>query len=56
MFCGHVMYFLDYGQSFGGAANTLLQQALLMKNAGLKITIVISDYLKESLEVGYWNI
>lgn len=52
----HIMYFLDYGQSFGGATNTLIQQAVLMKNAGLKTTIVISDYLKKSLEVGYWNI
>ena len=56
MFNCHVMYFLDYGQSFGGAANTLLQQVLLMKKAGLKITIAISDYLSKNLEDGYWNV
>lgn len=50
------MYFLDYGQSFGGAANTLLQQAILMKKAGLKITIVISDYLNKNLEDGYLHV
>lgn len=52
----HIAYFLDYGQSFGGAANTLLQQALLMKKAGLKVTIIISDYLSKNLEIGYLNV
>ena len=52
----HIMYFLDYGQSFGGAVNTLLQRALLMKKAGQKITVVVSDYLNTRLEEGYSNI
>ena len=52
----HVMYFLDYGQFFGGAANTLLNQAILMKKAGLKITVVISDYLSKDLEKGYLHV
>ncbi len=56
MFRWHIVYFLDYGQSFGGAANTLLQQALLMKKVGLKVTIIISDYLNKSLEMGYFRV
>lgn len=40
----NIVYFLDYATGFGGAANTLLQQAILMKNAGHRIMIFISDY------------
>lgn len=29
-----ILYFLDYGKSFGGAANTLFWQAVLMKQMG----------------------
>ena len=50
MYRFHIMYFLDYGQSFGGAVNTLLQQAILMKNREQKITIIISDYLSSKME------
>lgn len=52
----HIMYFLDYGQLFGGAVNTSLQQAVLMKRAGQKITVVVSDYLKVTLQEGYSGI
>jgi len=40
-----ILYFLDYGKLFGGAVNTLLQQAILMKTAGNKVIILFSDYL-----------
>lgn len=40
-----IIYFLDYGKFFGGAANTLLQQAILMKKAGNKVIVLFSDYL-----------
>ena len=39
-----ILYFLDDGQFFGGAANTLLQQAILMKCAGHEVALVISNY------------
>lgn len=38
-----IMYFLDNGQWFGGAANTLLKQAELMKQAGEETVLVVSD-------------
>lgn len=44
-----IMYFLDYGKNFGGAVNTLLRQAFLMKKAGQKIIIFFSDYLGNEL-------
>ena len=43
------LYFLDYGKSFGGAVNTLLRQAFLMKRAGYKIVIFFSDYFGKNL-------
>lgn len=46
----NIVYFLDYGQIFGGASNALLQQAILMKNAGNKITVFMSDYLGNAIE------
>lgn len=52
----HIMYFLDYGQSFGGAVNTLLQRAILMEKAGQKVTVVISDYIDGKMEEGYSQI
>ena len=51
-----VLYFLDYGKSFGGAANTLLQQAILMKKAGHEVTIFMSDYYGTDIEKGYQKI
>lgn len=40
-----ILYFLDYGKSFGGAANTLIQQAILMKQSGYRTVLFFSDYL-----------
>ena len=51
-----ILYFLDYGKSFGGAANTLLQQAILMKKAGHEVTIFMSDYYGIEIEKGYKEI
>lgn len=48
-----ILYFLDYGKSFGGAANTLLQQAILMKKLGHKVSIFFSDYRGTDMETGY---
>lgn len=51
-----ILYFLDYGKSFGGAANALLQQAMLMKKAGHRVVIFFSDYLGNQIETGYAEI
>lgn len=42
-----VLYFFDYGISFGGAVNTLLQQMLLMKERGYAVYGFISCYLEK---------
>lgn len=39
-----ILYFFDYGTSFGGAANTLLQQLLLVKEAGYDVKAYVSNY------------
>lgn len=44
-----ILYFLDYGKSFGGAVNTLIQQAILMKQEGHKIVMFFSDYIGAEL-------
>lgn len=51
-----ILYFLDYGKSFGGAANTLLQQAILMKKAGCSVKIFLSDYYGDKVESEYEEI
>lgn len=51
-----IMYFLDYGQSFGGAANALLQQAVTMKKAGHRVALVISNYDTQIIKEEYSNI
>lgn len=51
-----IIYFMDYGKSFGGAANTLLQQACLMKKAGHKITVFFSDYFGQNMNEEYKRI
>ncbi len=51
-----IMYFLDDGQGFGGAANTLLQQAVLMKEAGHKILLSISNERKREIAKEYLEI
>lgn len=52
----NILYFADYGKNFGGAANTLLQQAVLMQQAGYHITVFFSDYLGEGLQEEYEQI
>lgn len=39
-----ILYFLDYGRSFGGAVNTLLHQAILAKQAGHNVILFFSNY------------
>lgn len=51
-----ILYFLDYGKSFGGAANTLLQQAILMKQAGYSVQIFLSEYYGKDMWNGYQEI
>ncbi len=51
-----IAYFLDYGKYFGGAVNTLLQQALLMKKAGCLVIIFLSDYYGRNMELEYKEI
>lgn len=51
-----IMYFLDDGQGFGGAANTLLQQAVLMKRAGHKVWLCISNERTEEIVEEYFHI
>ena len=51
-----ILYFLDYGMSFGGAVNTLLRQAVLMKRAGHKVIIFFSDYWGKELQKEYKEI
>ncbi|MCM1154893.1 MAG: glycosyltransferase [Roseburia sp.] len=48
-----ILYFLDYGKYFGGAANTLLQQAVLMKRAGYSVMLFLSDYYGQDMERKY---
>lgn len=48
-----IMYFLDYGQTFGGAVNALLQQAVLTKKAGHKVALVVSDYVSQDINEEY---
>lgn len=51
-----ILYFLDYGKSFGGAVNALLQQAILMKKAGHRVVLFFSDYLGNEIEADYEGI
>lgn len=52
----NIMYFLDYGRAYGGAAHTLMQQAILMRKNGYKINVVISNYYKNEIDVSYQRI
>lgn len=36
-----ILYFLDFPSGFGGAANTTIKQAELMKNSGMKVMVII---------------
>ena len=48
-----VLYFMDYGKSFGGAANTLLQQIVLMKKLGHRVFVFFSDYYGGEMDEEY---
>lgn len=48
-----ILYFADYGKNFGGAANALLQQAVLMKQAGYRAIIFFSDYFGKAMSSEY---
>lgn len=48
-----ILYFLDYGKEFGGAANTLIQQAILAKRAGCNIILFFSDYFDAQMNDEY---
>lgn len=39
-----IIYFLDNYTTIGGATNTILRQAALMKQQGIKVCVVASDY------------
>lgn len=41
-----IIYFMDHYPNFGGAANTLLGQAVLMKRAGKTVVVVVSSWWK----------
>lgn len=38
-----IIYFMDHSPALGGAAHTLLRQAVLMKNAGNDVMVVVSE-------------
>lgn len=52
----NILYFLDYGNGYGGAVNTIVQQAVIMKNKGHHITLCISDYLHNMMADEYKDI
>ncbi len=41
-----ILYFMDHYPNFGGAANTILWQAVLMKRAGKNVSVVVSSWWK----------
>lgn len=51
-----IVYFMDNYVTLGGAAHTLLRQAVLMKNAGKEICVVVSKYGIEKVCDDYLNI
>lgn len=51
-----IMYFLDYGKGFGGAANAIIQQAALMKKQGHDVGVVFSDYFGRRMNSEYGEI
>lgn len=48
-----ILYFLDYGKGFGGAANTLIQQAILAKGVGCNVILFFSDYFGAQMNDEY---
>lgn len=51
-----ILYFFDYGTSFGGAANTLLRRMLLMQKAGYQVYGFFSGYLGNPLGEEYASV
>lgn len=51
-----IMYFLDEGQGFGGAAHTLLRQAILMKSAGCHVLLSVSNAKRETMADEYYDL
>lgn len=51
-----ILYFLDYGKEFGGAANTLIQQAILARRAGYKAILFFSNYIGAQMHNEYKEI
>lgn len=51
-----ILYFLDYGKDFGGAANALIQQAVLMKRQGHNVDVIFSDYFGRRMNSEYGEI
>lgn len=51
-----ILYIVDYGKDFGGAANTLLQQAALMKKANHRVILLFSDYYGSEMNEEYKEI
>ena len=45
-----IVYFMDHSTALGGAAHTLLRQAVLMKNAGNEVMVVVSHILGKVCE------
>lgn len=41
-----IIYFMDHYPKFGGAANTILWQAVLMKRAGKNVSVAVSSWWK----------
>lgn len=48
-----IMFFLDEAQGVGGAARTLLRQAVLMKKAGHEVLLSVSNYKNEKMAEEY---
>lgn len=51
-----ILYIVDYGKDFGGAANTLLQQAVLMKKANHRVILLFSNYYGSEMNDEYKEI
>lgn len=51
-----IIYFLDYGETYGGAAHTLLQQARLVHHAGNSVHIFFSNYQGNKIDKEYQRI
>lgn len=51
-----ILYFVDNYPCLGGAATTLLRQAVLMKHAGKSVCATVSGYLAEKVCEDYFDI